>query len=318
MALRSIVSRATTSFRGQLRRGDYTVLAIPAFFATMGIEALLLRRAAKQGRIPTPGTTASNVEQPTGYERRDTMASLAMGTGSLVVNAAYEHLLSPLDNAIYRRRVANLGRARWAFLGALVAWDLLYYVDHRLQHRSRLFWANHVAHHSSQRYNLSTALRQPWTGIMLHWIFWPMHALGFSPAQVARAGQLNLLYQYWVHTEVIDRLSAPAEAVLNTASHHRVHHGANAQYLDRNYAGILIVWDRLFRSFEPEGDRITYGLTKNIDTFNPLRIATHEHRDIIRDVRRASDWRERVNYVFGPPGWTPAASTPVPDEVPAR
>ncbi|MDH3705561.1 MAG: sterol desaturase family protein [Acidimicrobiia bacterium] len=309
---RAALGRFGRTVRSQLRGGDYTVLAIPAFFATMAIEYAVLRRAARRGRIATPGTDASNVDEPVGYEGRDTVASLAMGVGSLVANAGYAYLTAPVDRAVYQRRVFDVGRRRWAFLGALVAWDFLYYWDHRLQHRSRVFWGNHVAHHSSQHYNLSTALRQPWTGVILHWLFLPMLAAGWTPAQVARAGQLNLLYQYWVHTETIDRLPRPVEAVMNTASHHRVHHGADPQYLDRNYAGILIVWDRLFASFEPEGERIHYGLTKNIDTYNPLRIATHEHVDVWRDVRRARRWRERVGYVFGPPGWTPT-----PAEVPA-
>ncbi|MGI9602187.1 MAG: sterol desaturase family protein [Acidimicrobiales bacterium] len=305
MGLRTATAAVTGSLRQRLRGGDYTVLAIPVFFATMGIEYLALRRAARQGRVPAPDTTAPNVDEPVGYEPNDTLASLAMGTGSLVVNAFYEQLTAPVDRAIYRHRIADLGRARWAFLGAIVAWDFLYYWDHRLQHRSRVFWGNHVVHHSSQRYNLSTALRQPWSGILLHWVFFPMLALGYTPTQVARAGQLNLLYQYWVHTEAVDRLPAAAESVMNTASHHRVHHGADQQYLDRNYAGIFIIWDRLFSSFEPEGDRIHYGLTKNIDTFNPLRIATHEHHDMVRDVRRSGRWRDRVGHVFGPPGWAP-------------
>ena len=172
-------------------------------------------------------------------------------------------------------------------------------------HEVRLLWAHHVSHHSSERYNLSTALRQPWSPFLTAWIFAPMPLLGYSTATTRRAGQLNLLYQYWIHTEAIDRLPALAERVLNTPSHHRVHHGANRQYLDKNYGGILIVWDKLFGTFEPEVRRIRYGLTKNNNTFNPIKVGYHEFVDIARDVRRSGSVRQGLRAVFGPPGWTP-------------
>ena len=290
----------------RIRSGDYTVLAIPAFFATMGIEYVVLRRRGATGRLPPETTTESNYEAPIGYERKDALASLAMGVGSLAVNLAYARLLTgPVDRWLYRHRVANLGKKRFALVGAIVAWDLLYYWDHRIQHTARLGWANHVTHHSSQYYNLSTALRQPWMGFLMHWIFAPMLLVGYSPAQAARAGELNLLYQYWVHTETIDRFPKPVEQVMSTASHHRVHHGAQEQYLDKNYGGIFIIWDRLFGTFEPEVDRVRYGLTKNIRTFNPVRIAFQELADIVGDVRRATGWRDKARQVFGRPGTKP-------------
>jgi sterol desaturase/sphingolipid hydroxylase (fatty acid hydroxylase superfamily) len=135
-----------------------------------------------------------------------------------------------------------------------------------------------------------------------------MPLLGFSATTTAKAAQLNLLYQYWIHTETIDRLPERVERVLNTPSHHRVHNGANPQYLDKNYGGILIVWDRLFDTFEPEIRKVKYGLTKNIATHNPLRIAYHEFADIARDVVRARGVRAKVHHVLGRPGWQPATS----------
>jgi sterol desaturase/sphingolipid hydroxylase (fatty acid hydroxylase superfamily) len=242
---------------------------------------------------------------PVGFEPRDTRASLAMLVGNVAVNLAMASALDKVNQRLFGKRIANLGRRRGSFLMAMVAWDFLYYWDHRWQHEKRIFWANHVTHHSSEHYNLSTALRQPWSGYLLSWCFFPMPLLGFTPAQTAKAGQLNLLYQYWIHTEVIDRLPAPAEAVLNTPSHHRVHHGANPQYLDKNYAGILITWDKLFGTFEPEVRRIKYGLTKNIKTFNPVRIGYHEFVDIARDVRRGKGWRNKWGHVWNRPGWQP-------------
>jgi sterol desaturase/sphingolipid hydroxylase (fatty acid hydroxylase superfamily) len=126
--------------------------------------------------------------------------------------------------------------------------------------------------------------------------------LGIAPELITTARGVNLLYQFWIHTETIDRLGPP-EAVLNTPSHHRVHHGSNSHYLDRNHGSILIVWDRLFGTFEPEDQRAVYGLTKNIGTFNPGRIVTHEYADMLRDVARATSWGERVFYVLRGPGW---------------
>ncbi len=244
---------------------------------------------------------------PLGYEPKDTAASLAMLAGSIAVGFAFYSASERIDRALFKRRVANVGSRRGALAAAMVAWDFLYYWDHRWMHEVRLLWANHVTHHSSRRYNLSTALRQPWSPFLTFWVFLPMPLLGFTSAQKAKAAQLNLLYQYWIHTEAVDRLPARLEQVLNTPSHHRVHHGANREYLDRNYGGILIVWDRLFGTFEPEIRRVRYGLTKNIDTHHPVRIAYHELADIARDVRRATGWRQRARLVFGRPGQTVTA-----------
>ena len=158
-------------------------------------------------------------------------------------------------------------------------------------------------HHSSERYNLSTALRQP-VGESFG-LFVPYGALalfGIRPELIETARGVNLIYQFWVHTDAIKSLG-PAESIMNSPSHHRAHHGANKQYLDRNHAGIWIIWDKLFGTFEPEDEPVVYGLTKNINTFNPLRIATHEHADILHDVARATTWSDRLGYVFRGPGW---------------
>lgn len=292
------------------------LVAIPYFAITMVAEYRALRR--RQLRTPgdlddaTPEELAgtqlpADPLVPVGYERRDTAASLAALAGSVVINLALTGPHGRAERFFHRHRVSNFGSRRSKLLTAMVLWDFLYYWEHRWMHEVRLLWAHHVTHHSSERYNLSTALRQPWSPFLVWWVFWPMSLLGYDSATIRKAGQLNLLYQYWIHTEAIDRLPPAAEAVLNTASHHRVHHGANPQYLDKNYGGILIVWDKLFGTFEPEVRRIKYGLTKNIHTYNPLRIGYHEFVDIARDVRRADTWRDRLGHVFRGPGWRPAA-----------
>lgn len=204
-----------------------------------------------------------------------------------------------------KRLVPDLGGGVVPLTLAVLGWDFIYYWNHRLQHESRVLWAIHVVHHSSERYNLSTALRQPWAESLGMFVpYGALSLLGIRPNLIETARQLNLLYQYWIHTDMIRSLG-PWEKVLNTPSHHRAHHGRNSRYLDRNHGSILIVWDRLFGTFEPESadDPVVYGLTKNIDTFNPLRIATHEHADILRDVYEAEGWADRLSYVLRGPGW---------------
>jgi len=280
------------------------VYAIPFFFATMALEAALLRR-----------TKRTDLE---GYERRDTRTSLAMGVGNLVIGFAAKFAGYGFWTWLYQFRLFDLSHAWWVWVAGFFAEDLCYYVFHRVSHESRFFWAAHVNHHSSRKYNLSTALRQSWTTPFTGPIFWaPLPLVGFDPNMIVVLMTVSLLYQYWLHTELIDRLG-PFEWFLNTPSHHRVHHGRNVEYLDRNYAGILIIWDRLFRSFEPERARVDYGLTKNLETFDLMRVAFHEWSDIARDVRAARSLREVFGRVFRAPGWSPDGTTLTARELRAR
>jgi sterol desaturase/sphingolipid hydroxylase (fatty acid hydroxylase superfamily) len=193
----------------------------------------------------------------------------------------------------------------WVWVLLFFADDLSYYWFHRVSHESRAFWASHVVHHSSRHYNLSTALRQTWVP-MTYLPFWLwMPAVGFEPWMVLLAQSWSLIYQFWIHTERIRRLPQPLEAILNTPSHHRVHHGSNEQYLDRNYGGILIVWDRLFGTYEPEGERVRYGLTTQLRTHRPIQVAFHEYIAMWHDLKRARRWRDKLGVVFRGPGWTP-------------
>jgi sterol desaturase/sphingolipid hydroxylase (fatty acid hydroxylase superfamily) len=201
------------------------------------------------------------------------------------------------------RVLPDLGNGPLALAAATVGWDFIYYWNHRFMHSSRFLWAIHVVHHSSERYNLSTALRQPVADAF--GVFVPYGALallGIRPSVILQARGINLLYQYWIHTDAI-RTIGPFEEVLNTPSHHRVHHGSNDRYLDRNHGSILITWDRLFRTFVREREPVVYGLTENIETFNPAIVATHEHRAMLGDVHRSRTWRERLSYVLRGPGW---------------
>lgn len=187
-----------------------------------------------------------------------------------------------------------------------------------MSHEVRFLWAAHVNHHSRRKYNLSTALRQPWTTPFTAFWFWtPMPLLGFEPAMILTVQAISLLYQFWIHTETVDRLGA-LETVFKTPSHHRVHHAKNVRYLDRNHGGILIIWDRLFGTFAEEREPPVYGLTKDIETYNLFDIAFHEWRPLWRDVRSANPWRVRLAYLLKPPGWSPDGSTKTADQLRAE
>jgi len=239
------------------------------------------------------------------YEIKDTAASLTMGVGNLLVNLLAKALQFSIFSALHRFAIFHSGYQWWAWALIFFADDFTYYWFHRVSHESRLFWASHVVHHSSQRYNLSTALRQTWTGSFMGFVFWLwLPVVGFPPAMIMTIGALSLLYQFWIHTELI-RTLGPFERILNTPSHHRVHHGSNPKYIDRNHGGTLIVWDKFFGTYEPEdpADAPRFGLTTNLNTFNPVRIAFHEWVDMVRDVWNAPGWRNKLRHAFGNPAW---------------
>jgi sterol desaturase/sphingolipid hydroxylase (fatty acid hydroxylase superfamily) len=232
-------------------------------------------------------------------------APTAIVAGGLAVTTAALTATRPRKLWASPRRTRDLGSGAAATLAAIFAWDFIYYWNHRLMHTSRVLWAHHVAHHSSERFNLSTALRQPVADVL--GVYLPYGALcfaGISPAMIEQARAVNLLYQYWIHTDLIPKLG-PFEEPFNTASHHRVHHGSNRRYIDRNHGSILIVWDRLFGTFSREDDAepVVYGLTKNIHSNSPVTIATHEFRDILRDVADSDNWPDRLSFVLRGPGW---------------
>ncbi len=285
-----------------------TTYAVPFFAAFIVLEVILLRVGAHH----EPGT---------GYSGIDTRTSLTMGVGSLVSSLVFK--LGTLVLFVFLWTYVAPWQIPtntwWSWLLLMVVVDLTWYCNHRFSHRVRIGWAAHQAHHSSEYFNLGTALRQKWNP----WseaIFWaPLPLLGFAPWTIYVAFAFNLIYQFFTHTETVGGLPRPIEFVFNTPSHHRVHHASNPEYLDRNYGGILIIWDRMFGSFQRELHTPTYGLTKPVDTYNVFKLQYGEFLNIINDVRGAHRWRDRLGYVFGPPGWQPrvpatSTSTPVPAE----
>ncbi|MBA4162740.1 MAG: C-5 sterol desaturase [Novosphingobium sp.] len=278
--------------------------AVPGFIVLVLIEMIWARRKA-----------------PEKYEPRDTLISLGMGVGSTVAGLLTGSLVAALYLAVYPFRLLDIGWQWWAWIICFVLDDMAYYWFHRFAHRVRWMWASHVNHHSSQHYNLSTALRQTWTGtIALGFLFrMPLLLIGFHPAMIAFCAGLNLIYQFWFHTEAIGKCPRWFEAVMNTPSHHRVHHATNPLYLDKNYAGVFIVWDKLFGTFQPElgSERIHYGIVKQLGSFNLLWVAFHEWIGIAKDVWNAP-WGSKFGYVWRPPGWSHDGSRDTSDAIRER
>ncbi len=265
--------------------------AIPVFVLAMLLEFYV---ATKQG-LKT-------------YEKKDTFSSLAMGFGNVLVDFLSKVIsLAALFYVYENFRIFTIPVSWWSFILLFFADDFSYYWFHRISHENRFLWASHVVHHSSQHYNLSTALRQTWTGSFFSFVFWLwLPLIGFHPAMIVFMMAISLLYQFWIHTETIDKMPRWFEAVFNTPSHHRVHHGSNPLYLDKNHAGILIIWDKLFGTFQPEikEEKVRYGLVTNINTYNPIKIAFLEWVAMFKDAFSGKkSIKDRINYFLKPPGW---------------
>jgi len=267
---------------------DLIAMAIPAFLVLLVAEAV-----------------AGAVMRRDLYEFKDMAASLTMGIGSVFVDLLAKAIQFSLLTYLHRFAIFSIGFQWWAWVLLFFGDEFSYYWFHRISHECRFFWASHVVHHSSQRYNFSTALRQTWTGSFTSFVFWLwLPIIGFAPVTIMTMKAVSLLYQFWIHTELV-RSMGPLERVMNTPSHHRVHHGSNPRYIDRNHGGTLIIWDKLFGTFEPENpaDPPRFGLTHNINTYNPVRIAFHEWIQMFVDAWNAPGWGNKLRYIFGNPGW---------------
>jgi sterol desaturase/sphingolipid hydroxylase (fatty acid hydroxylase superfamily) len=262
--------------------------AIPFFIVTVILEIIL--------------TIKIKLDE---YEFKDAGTSILMGLGNVFIGLFTKGIVLGVFLFLYQYRFFTILFAWWSWLILLFTEDLCYYWFHRISHESRLFWASHVVHHSSQKYNLSTALRQTWSGSFYSFVFWiPLLLIGFHPIMVMTQMAISLIYQYWIHTELIKKMPNWFEAIFNTPSHHRVHHATNPQYLDRNHAGIFIIWDKLFGTFEPEVEKPVYGLVKNIETYNPIKIAFLEWVNMFRDFSFSkTSFLNKVKYLIKPPGW---------------
>jgi sterol desaturase/sphingolipid hydroxylase (fatty acid hydroxylase superfamily) len=269
---------------------DYIQLAIPVFFLLIGIELVLARVLERDSyRLnDSVGDLACGVLQQLG----GVFLKTALFAGYAALYSGYRQLEIPMD-------------AAWAWVACFVGHDFLYYWFHRFSHEVNAGWAAHVVHHQSEEYNLAVALRQGAFQPAVSWVFYlPLALFGFPPAMFLAVSAFDTLYQFWIHTRLIGRLG-PLEWVLNTPSHHRVHHARNPRYVDRNHGGTLIVWDRLFGTFAQERDEPVYGITRPLASFNPLWANLHywaEMWDVARRTRRPLD---RLRVLWMRPGWRP-------------
>ncbi|AVP96630.1 hypothetical protein C7S18_05175 [Ahniella affigens] len=259
----------------------------PVFLALIGLEAWYWHRR-KQGQ----------------YSLVDTLSNVALALMHQVADLLAWAVTIGLFYWVYLHRLLTVPSTWWGIALLVIGQDFFYYWFHRAHHRIRWMWASHVTHHSSERLNLSTAFRQSLTyPISGMWLFWlPLAWLGFEPTHIVAVVAINLGFQFFVHTQAVGKLGW-LESVFNTPSHHRVHHARNARYIDKNYAGVLIIWDKLFGTYveEDDADPCEYGIVGQIHSHNPITLTFHEWRELLRDAGRAAGWRAAMGQMFGPP-----------------
>lgn len=265
------------------------VLSIPIFFILMGIE-LLIERISHQKL----------------YRLNDTVANLSCGITSQVSGLFMRVLAIGVYVVLYENFALFTLTPNWFYwLMLFLLADMAYYWAHRMSHEINLFWGGHVVHHQSEEYNLSVALRQ--SSFQVVWTFafsLPLAIIGFDPIHFALISAVITLYQFWIHTELINKMGW-FEYIFNTPSHHRVHHGRNPKYIDKNHAGTLIIWDKIFGTFQEEEERPTYGITKPINSWNPIWANLSHYDDMRKDLARITKWSDKIKYLFMKPGWLP-------------
>lgn len=263
-----------------------TVIAIPIFALLIAIEAFLILR--------------ENLDE---FDRKDTWTNIGLGFGSVAFGFIFGLVTSLFYIGLYNLSPYKMPmNTVWAWAILLFLDDFAYYWFHRFSHEIRFFWNFHVVHHSSNKYNLSVAVRQSWFSGIAHWIFYlPLALLGFPFWAFTTMHGLNLIYQFWIHTEVIDKLPKPIEYFFNTPSHHRVHHGVNDQYLDKNYAGIFMIWDRMFGTFTKEEEKVRYGITTPLTSYNMLWINSHGWFEMFEKMKTKNTLPGKLRCVFSSP-----------------
>lgn len=235
------------------------------------------------------------------YDTRDTLAATAIGVGNLIINALIKVATFSIIIFFYNLAPWRIPPTWWSYILCLIWIDFWRYWAHRIAHENRFWWATHVTHHNSEKYNWSVSFRLGWTQHIKIIFFIPVALTGFHPVVFFIAHQIEVLYQFWIHTEYIRKLPRPIEYIFTTPSHHRVHHARNGKYLDRNYGSTLIIWDRIFGTFQAEEERPDYGITKPVTSYNPIYLNFHEWMDIVRDVRSSRSFREAMDMIFARP-----------------
>lgn len=269
---------------------NYIVYSIPVFFLLIGVEILIDKL------------------KHTGYYRmNDALSNINAGITEQVTGAFLKTFVVGAYAWLFDHyRITLMPSTPLMWLILFVGVDFFYYWFHRLAHEVNVLWGGHVVHHQSEEYNLSVALRQGAFQKFGSFIFYlPLAFIGFDPVMFIVVSQFQTLYQFWIHTKAIHLLPAPLEYVFNTPSHHRVHHGRNPKYIDKNHGGTLIIWDRLFGTFQKEEEEVVYGITKPLHTWNPLRAQLDFWKDLASDLSRTRSFMDKLKLLFMPPGWFP-------------
>lgn len=269
---------------------DYIALSVPVFFILIGIEL------------------AWNFYKKLNYYRfNDSIANLSQGIGQQLTGIFMKTALFFGYKYIFENwRLFDLPQSIWIWIILFIGVDFFYYWFHRMSHQVNALWAAHIVHHQSEEYNLTVALRQSWFQGWFSWVFYlPLALVGFDPIMFLTLSSFNTLYQFWIHTRAIKSMG-PLEWILNTPSHHRVHHGSNPKYIDRNHAGTLIIWDRIFGTFQKEEEEVYYGITTPLASWNPVWANVHYWDELLKTARQSPRWMDKINVFLKPPGWFPA------------
>lgn len=236
------------------------------------------------------------------YDKKDFLASSAIGLGNLVVSAFVKTGMFFIILFFYNLVPWKIPHTWWSYVFCLIALDFFRYWAHRIGHEHRFWWSTHVTHHSSEQYNFSVSFRLNWTQHLKVIFFIPVALMGFDPVVFFICHQIEVLYQFWIHTEYIRKLPAPIEYIFTTPSHHRVHHATNEHYLDKNYGSTFIIWDRMFGTFQEEKEQPNYGITEPVNSYNPVYLVFHEWMSLIKDLLKVKSFKQGVKLLFSPPG----------------
>ena len=237
------------------------------------------------------------------YNKADSIGATLVGLGNVVIGLFLKTVILTILIVIYNWVPWRMHLNWYTFLPCYILFDFCSYWAHNMSHRLRFLWATHVAHHSSENYNLTVSFRLSWVQYIKIIFFLPVSFIGFHPIIIFVTNQIAVLFQFWVHTEYIRKLHPAIEYLFATPSNHRVHHGSQERYINKNYGATFIIWDRIFGTFQEEDEKPVYGLTHNIDRkHDPIHINFHEYVDIAKDVKTARNWKEALFYIFGDPG----------------
>ncbi len=269
---------------------DYIVLSIPIFFILIGIELLI-----------------SKLGQTQLYRFNDAITNISCGIIQQITGVFAKTLLIVGYVYIYDHwRLFEIQENLMTWLLLFIGIDFFYYWFHRYAHEINLFWGTHIVHHQSEEYNLSVALRQSSFQSFISMIFYlPLALIGFNPIAFVTINAFQTLYQFWIHTKTINKLPRWFELVFNTPSHHRVHHGRNPKYIDKNHGGTLIIFDRIFGTFQAEEEEVVYGVTKPLASWNPVWANFDWYADMWKDLKKPMSWGDRIRLLFSKPGWLP-------------